>query len=307
VLFRSQDEDRPTIFLGLSGAMVPAGMKKVISLMVAENMIDVLVSTGANMYHDVVEAFGVYHYEGSPDVNDRELYECGVDRIYDVFANEKQYRKVDYKIMRLADQIVKTEASMSSRRFLQLLGEYIDQKAAANDKEDSIVWNCWKYHVPLFIPALNDSSIGLGVTQHYANQLNKGLKPLLIDPIRDNYEIFQLKKSSKKSGVIYVGGGVPKNYIQQTAYLQDLFGVPDSGHDYGFQLTTDRPEWGGLSGCTFKEALSWGKEKPNGMYSTCYCDATIALPLVVKTVYERSSEALKRRSRLKFDFDKLKS
>jgi deoxyhypusine synthase len=297
-----KDEERPTIFLGLAGAMVPAGMKKVISFMVIENMIDVIVSTGANMYHDVVEALGGHHYAGSPDVDDRTLYESNIDRIYDVFADEKKYREVDNEIMCLADEMVKTEKVMSSRRFLYLLGEYIDQSNSTGDKEDSIVWNGWKYNVPIFVPALNDSSIGLGITQHYVRYVQKGLKPLTIDAIRDNYEIFQIKRASKKTGVIYVGGGVPKNYIQQTAYLQDIFGLPDSGHDYGFQLTTDRPEWGGLSGATFKEGLSWGKERPRGMYATCYCDATISLPLVVKAVLETISKDLRYRTKLNFTF-----
>lgn len=298
-----KDKDRPTIFLGLAGAMVPAGMKRVISLMVVENMIDVIVSTGSNMYHDTAEALGGYHYMGSPDVDDRELYESGVDRIYDVFADEKKYREIDNKIMALADETVKNEPVISSRRFLYHLGKYIDQSSSQDDKEDSIVWNCWKHNVPIFVPALNDSSIGLGITQHYVSYIQKGLKPLVIDEIRDNYEIFQIKKASKKTGVIYVGGGVPKNYIQQTAYLEDIFGVPDSGHYYGFQLTTDRPEWGGLSGATFKEGLSWGKERPRGMYATCYCDATISLPLVVKAALEVSSKDLRRRTRLNFKFD----
>jgi len=94
---------------------------------------------------------------------------------------------------------------------------------------------------------------------------------------------------------------VPKNYIQQTAYLQDMFGVPDAGHDYGFQMTTDSPQWGGLSGCTFREGLSWGKEKSGGKYSTCYCDATIVLPLIVKATLERCKNSEKRRKlQLKF-------
>jgi deoxyhypusine synthase len=298
-----KDEERPTIFLGLAGAMVPAGMKKVISYMVIKNMIDVIVSTGANMYHDVVEALGGHHYIGSADIDDRVLYEHSIDRIYDVFADEKKYRDVDNEIMALADEAAKSCTVMSSRQFLALLGEYIDNSHSTGDKEGSIVWNCWKHRVPIFIPALNDSSIGLGITQHYVKYLQKGLTPLSIDAIQDNYEIFQIKKASEKTGVIYVGGGVPKNYIQQTAYLQDLFGIPDSGHDYGVQLTTDRPEWGGLSGATFKEGLSWGKERPKGMYATCYCDATISLPIMVKAALETVPPDSARKTRLNFQFD----
>jgi deoxyhypusine synthase len=148
---------------------------------------------------------------------------------------------------------------------------------------------------------MSDSSLGLGITQHYIKALDEGRQPLIIDEMRDNVEILQIKKNAKKTGVIYVGGGVPKNYIQQTAYLEDMFGIPDAEHDYGFQITTDSPQWGGLSGCTFKEAISWGKEKPGGKYATCYCDATIALPLIVKSTLERCKD-LDKRKRLNYKF-----
>jgi deoxyhypusine synthase len=296
-----EDPDEPTIFLGLAGAMVPAGMKKVISTMVKRKMVNVIVTTGANAYHDLVESFGHYHYKGSPDVNDVELYHCGIDRIYDTFGDEETYRLIDKKIVTLADEIKAKNSglvTMSSREFLYELGGLIDREGEENEKESSFLWNCWQHKVPVFVPALCDSSIGLGLTRHYINSTKKGLKPLIIDQIKDNHEIFEIKKSSKKTGVIYIGGGVPKNYIQQTAYLEETFGVSNRGHDYGFQITTDRPEWGGLSGCTFKEGVSWGKDKHTGEFIACYCDATIALPLIVKAVLERleNSAAMKRRT-----------
>jgi deoxyhypusine synthase len=296
-----EDPDNPTVFLGLAGAMVPAGMKKVISTMVKKKMVNVIVTTGANAYHDLVESFGHYHYKGSPEVNDVELYRCGIDRIYDTFAEEEKYRLIDEKIMMLADgiRVRNPEAApMSSREFLYELGVLINEEGQEGEKENSFLWNCWRHKVPVFVPALCDSSIGLGLTRHYANSIKKGLKPLLIDQIRDNQEIYEIKKSSKKTGVIYVGGGVPKNYIQQTSYLEGIFGARNRGHDYGFQITTDRPEWGGLSGCTFKEGVSWGKDKHTGEFVACYCDATIALPLIVKAVLERldAAPAMKRRT-----------
>ncbi len=291
-----EDPKRPVIFLGLAGAMVPAGMKKLISLLVKKKMVDVIVSTGANMYHDTVEALGSHHYVGWPEVDDRELYKHGIDRIYDTFANEKEYRAIDRKIQGLADKLAIDEPNgMSSRRFMSYLGEFIHRNGDNEEKKDSVVWNSWRAHIPIFVPALCDSSLGLAVTQHYVQSLQEGKKPLLIDQIRDNYEIFCIKKAAKKTGVIYVGGGVPKNYIQQTAYLEDLFGIPNSGHDYGIQITTDRPEWGGLSGCTFREGMSWGKERPKGKYVACYCDATIAFPLVVRAVLETCKSIDKRK------------
>ncbi|MDQ1280415.1 MAG: Deoxyhypusine synthase [Thermoproteota archaeon] len=297
-----EDKDRPTIFLGLAGAMVPAGMKGVVSTMVKKNMVDVIVSTGANMYHDVVEALGEHHYLGSPEADDVLLHDEGIDRIYDTYADESRFRMVDNMIMSHADELAEEGVTgISSRFFLESLGKFIDGKGSTEDKKQSIVWNCWKSNIPIFVPALSDSSIGLALTQHYIGHLEKKEKPIVIDEIKDNYEIFQFKKEAPKTGVIYVGGGVPKNYIQQTAYLQDLFGMPDAEHDYGFQLTTDSPQWGGLSGCTFKEGFSWGKEGPGGKYTACYCDATIALPLIVKATLERC-KSLGKRERLNIKF-----
>jgi len=297
-----EDPGRPTVFLGIAGAMVPAGMKGIIATMIKRNMVDVIVSTGANMYHDLVEALGEHHYLGSPEVDDRDLYRQQIDRIYDTYADESKFRMFDNMVMSLANEMTKNNVErLSSRQFLTLLGDFLESRGQHDDKKDSIIWNCWRHVVPIFVPALNDSSLGLALTQHYIASIDENITPLVIDQIQDNYEIFQIKKKSEKSGVIYVGGGVPKNYIQQTAYLQDLFGVPDSGHDYGFQLTTDSPQWGGLSGATFREGLSWGKQKSEGLYVTCHCDATIALPLIVKAALERC-ENLDSRSRYELPF-----
>jgi len=297
-----KDKDRPTIFLGLAGAMVPAGMGGVVVTLVKKRMVDVIVSTGANMYHDIVGALGEPHYIGSPEVEDSLLYQHSIDRIYDTFADEEKFREVDRMIERFADRLALEKLEgISSRYLFYRLGGFVDRNGSAEDRNKSIVWNCWKEKVPIFVPALNDSSVGLALTQHYVNAADKGLRPVVVDGIKDNEEIFKIKLNSKKTGVIYIGGGVPRNYIQQTAYLQDLFGRPDSGHFYGIQITTDRPEWGGLSGCTFKEGISWGKEKPEGCFSVCYCDATIALPIIVKAVLERCVD-LPIRGRLTIDY-----
>ncbi|MEM2111357.1 MAG: deoxyhypusine synthase family protein [Candidatus Bathyarchaeia archaeon] len=294
-----EDPDRPVIFLGLAGAMVPGGMKKVISTVIIRNMVDVIVSTGANMFHDFVEAFGGHHYVGSPDADDTKLRDEGIDRIYDTYVDESVIGKIASVLTSLADNMVDEDAkNISSRSFMYKLGELIDKSGSTEDKKDSIIWNCWKHEVPIFVPALNDSAIGLAITEHYIKYVENGRDPITIDQIRDNYEILQIKKSASKTGVIYIGGGVPKNYIQQTAFLERYFSLPNVEHEYGFQITTDSPQWGGLSGCTFKEGISWGKEKHAGKYVTCYCDATIAFPLVVKATLERCKNL--KRDRLKF-------
>ncbi len=262
-------------------------------------MVDVIVSTGANMYHDLVGVLGEPHYIGSPEIDDRILYQHGIDRIYDTYADEEKFRQIDKMVEEFADGLASEDlGNISSRYLFHRLGEFSEKKGIGGFKEKSIIWNCWKEGVPIFVPALNDSSIGLALTQHYVKAGKEGAGTLTVDGIKDNEEIFHIKMESKKSGVIYVGGGVPKNYIQQTAYLQDLFGIPNSGHSYGIQITTDRPEWGGLSGCTFKEGVSWGKEKSEGQFVACYCDATIALPLIVKAVLERCEDLASREKML---------
>jgi deoxyhypusine synthase len=297
-----EDTNRPTVFLSLAGAMVPAGMKGVVTTTVRRRMVDVLVSTGANMYHDFVEAFGEHHYVGSPDADDALLRKEGIDRIYDTFANEEKFGAVENMVTYYADKLaVDKVGSVSSRQFLHGLGELIDQKAPGEHKKGSVIWNCWKEGVPIFVPALNDSSLGLAITEHHIQFAKKGQSPLVIDQIKDNVEILGIKRAAPKTGVIYIGGGVPKNYVQQTAFLERHFGIPDAEHEYGIQITTDSPQWGGLSGCTFREGISWWKEKPGGKYATCYCDATIAFPLIVKAALERCRN-LERRKRLKFEF-----
>jgi len=288
-----KDPDDTRIFLGLAGALIPAGIKKVVSTLIRKGMVNVIVTTGSNAYHDLVEALGYYHYKGSQYADDEELHEKGVDRIYDTFAYENEFLAVDEKVAVLADKIMQKTpdiSPMSSKDFSRRLGEFIDKEGVEGEKENSFLWNAWRHRVPIFTPALCDSSIGLALTKHYVTSHEKQKPSLIIDQIKDNVEIYEFKKTSKKTGVIYLGGGVPKNYIQQTAYLEGLFGEKGRGHDYGFQITTDRPEWGGLSGCTFKEGVSWGKIKDEQNFVTCYCDVTIAFPLIVRAVLESLEE-----------------
>lgn len=285
------DPERPTVFLGLAGAMVPGGMRKVVRDMLAHNLVDVVVSTGANLYHDFCEAVGVPPYIGSPHANDLELRELRVDRVYDTFLDEDELRKVDELIYRMAEQL--EPRVYSSREYLRELGSCLSD-------EDSILYTAAKLDVPIFCPALNDSAIGLALSKYYLARREAGEPAFTIDPIRDNVEIAQIKMKSSKTGVFFVGGGVPKNYVQQLAIALEIFGLPDKGHSYGIQITTDDPKWGGLSGCTFSEAQSWGKFSKDARKSTVYADATIALPLLVGAVLQNCGEELKRRERLRF-------
>jgi deoxyhypusine synthase len=273
------EDDSCTIMLGLSGAMIPAGMQEVIRELILRRYVDVIVSTGANMFHDACEHLNVHHYRGHHHVDDVELFSKGIDRIYDVFAYEKEFRDVDSAISGFAEEI--SPYSGSSRDFTERLGKWLLEK---NPGGKSVLSDCAKAGVPVFIPALCDSSIGIGLLM----ARRKGID-VSVDQIADIDEITKIVEGSKRTGVIYVGGGVPKNFIQQTQVIASIHNAGKEGHHYAIQYTTDSPHWGGLSGCTFEEAISWGKETPDCRNVQCFCDATIALPVVVSGLISKNA------------------
>jgi deoxyhypusine synthase len=265
-----QDPDC-TIFFGLSGAMIPGGMQACLMEMIRHHFVDVVVSTGANIFHDICEHVGIRHYLGHHSANDTELYERGIDRIYDVFAFEEEFRQVDRGIAEFGESIAPFRGS--SREFIERYGEYLIRE---HPGRESFVSTCIIEKVPIFIPALSDSSIGIGLLIARRRGFDVD-----IDQVMDADEITRLVEDAKKTGVVYVGGGVPKNFIQQTQVIGSIHEKDLGGHDYAIQYTTDAPHWGGLSGCTFDEAISWGKESPGTLQVQCYVDATIALPIVI--------------------------
>jgi deoxyhypusine synthase len=266
-----------TIFLGLSGAMIPAGMQTCIRELIAHRYIDVIVSTGANVFHDICEHLGVRHYLGYSHADDQVLLKQGIDRIYDVFAYEEEFRKVDQFIARFAEDIAPFQGS--SPEFIERLGERIIRE---QPEGRSFVADAVRHRVPIFVPAICDSSIGIGLVI----ARRKGVM-VHVDQIADTDQIAILVEKAEKTGVIYIGGGVPKNFIQQTQVIASIHDPQICGHDYAIQYTTDAPHWGGLSGCTFEEAISWGKEAPEAPRVQCFCDATIALPLVTSALTAR--------------------
>lgn len=266
-------DDEAVIFLGLAGALVPAGMRKIIVDLIRYHFVDVLVSTGANLYHDFFEALGYHHYVGSESANDGELRQAKVDRIYDTFASDIEFGQAEERIAKIASGL--EQRVYSSREFLECLSAEIDDG-------ESILCTALREGVPIFCPALCDSAIGIALTQHYVRSNSE--PRLIIDQIRDNFEILQIKREAIKTGALYLGGGVPKNYIQQLTPMLDTFDVEGEGHQYFVQLTTEDPKFGGLSGCTAAEAESWGKVAGDRLAATAYVDATIGLPLLAGAV-----------------------
>jgi deoxyhypusine synthase len=270
----------------------------VIRDMIEMKLIDVIVSTGANIFHDLFESFGYRHYVGSEEDDDDDLRRHRIVRVYDALMDDQEINQVIQLLSKVPDEL--KEKVVSSRRYLEVLGRRIKDKG-------SILKAASRYGVPVFIPALSDSSIGIGLTflHHQKKAPSEGI---LIDQIRDSFEIAQLKKMASVTGAIYIGGGVPKNYIQQLGPVNELLFQKESGHRYAFQVTTDDPKWGGLSGCTFEEAKSWGKIEKRSSYAAVYMDATVALPLLVGAILQEGKVYRERkRRRFLWEGDRLKS
>lgn len=271
-IWKQMLSDDTTICMGLAGAMVPAGMRKIIVYLIENRLIDCLVSTGANLFHDIHETLGRFHWLGSPAVSDTALKNLGIDRIYDTFALEGEFYKADSFVMEFGRTLDESQ-SYSTREFLALLGKKLREKG----KERGILTTAAEAGVPVFCPAVGDSSIGIALGILY----KKEKKRIHLDPVKDVSETAHLVMHSKKTGVIFVGGGTPKNFLQQTEVTGGYMGGEMQGHTYAIQLTADAPHWGGLSGCTFEEAQSWGKIHKKARMVTVHVDATIALPLLV--------------------------
>lgn len=287
-----QDKDRPTILLGLSGALIAGGLRKIIRDLVANNMVDAIVSTGAIIYQDIYQARGYNHFKGSSDADDCELRDLYIDRIYDTYVDETKFWETDVWIGKFADSI--DPRNYSTREFLSLLGSQIDDN-------NSILYTANKYGVPIFCPAINDSSIGIGLTDHYHRMKIQNKSHVSIDSIRDNYELTQIVVKSPKTAAIYVGGGVPKNYINDSIVMAYIFGFETGGHAYAFQVTTANSYDGGLSGSTLSEATSWGKVNKKATHAMAFVESTISMSLIAG--YALQENLSKNRTRLQYNWN----
>ncbi len=252
------------VFLGIAGPLVPGGMREIIIGMIENKWVDVVVTTGATLTHDLGEALGYRHYQGSADADDAELHKKGFDRIYESYMPNKIYEGMEDFI---AENFDKLKNKKSIREFLWELGRLTPKK--------SILKSCFENKIPVFCPAISDSGIGLMVW----GQLAKG-KSIATSAFGDLKEIIDIAWTTKKAGVIYFGGGVPKNYIQQAMQFA-------KSASYGVQITMDRPEPGGSSGAELKEGISWGKLNPKAKFVDLICDATIAMPIIYSALKER--------------------
>ena len=260
-------------------------------------MIDVIVSTGAIIVdQDFFEALGFKHYQGSPQANDDELMKKGIDRIYDTLIDEDDLRVCDMTIKEIADAI--PPRAYSSREFIRLMGKFLQKK-----KIPSVVLAAYRQEVPIFVPAFSDSSAGFGLVCHQWKKKDSG--KVTIDSVKDFLELTKIKISTKETGLLMIGGGVPKNFAQDVTVSADILGKKVSMHKYAVQITVADERDGALSGSTLKEAHSWGKVDA-GHEQMVFSEATIAFPLMASYAYHKGSWKNRKPKKFNTLLDKLK-
>ena len=286
---RMLDPDQDvTICLTIAGAMTPAGVGGSILSLMERGAIDFIVSTGANLYHDIHHALNYALHRGTFKLSDTDLHEAGVIRIYDVLFRDEVLLDTD----RFLRECFKTfpQRPMSTAELHHLIGERLLELGVA--PEYSIVAQAAKWNVPLYTSSPGDSSIGMNLARH---QLDGN--GLTIDPFYDVHETTAIVHAATRNGVIILGGGSPKNfYLQTQPQLWEVLGINKGGHDFFIQITQDAPHWGGLSGATPSEAVSWGKIKPEMLEDTVvvYADTTVAFPLIAAYAISRAAPRTRR-------------
>ena len=260
--------------------MVPAGMRSLVTYLIRRRMIDVLVTTGATLYHDAYETIGGKHFQGTDQIDNVMLRKQRIDRVYDVYADERKFYELDVMIEKNFSSRLQSGRPYSSREVLYEFGKWVSEMAR---DRDGICVAAYESGVPVFVPSYCDS--GMGFSLMFANRRRK--RHIIVDHMRDVDESSRITEKSNHTSVIIVGGGVPKNFIQQTAVIASYQTRHDRTHDFAIQFTTDVPQWGGLSGSTFEEAQSWGKYNPHAKMVQCFADATIALPIVTQALSQR--------------------
>ena len=278
--------DDCTIFLGVAGALSAGGLRLVIAHLLTHRYVDCLVSTGANLYHDLHETRGRRHYIGSPAEDDAALQKERIDRVYDTYASEAEFCDNDEWIA--AFTMTLERRPYTSREFLYRLGEHLWKETG----NDGILTAAYRAQVPIFCPAIADSSIGMGISQARHREASAGQ----IDIIGDVIESANLVIRRPRTASIVLGGGTPKNFINQASVQAEFYDDRITGHRYAVQIVTDVPHFGGASGSSLEEARSWGKLATDAEQVTVHADATIVLPLLASALATSESDVVRRKA-----------
>lgn len=278
-------QDDVTIFLGMAGALSAGGLRLIVAHLILNRYVDCLVSTGANLYHDLHETRGQRHYVGSAHADDAALAEDRIDRVYDTYASEEEFISNDNWI---ADFTASIEPRpYTSREFLYLLGGHLWQTTG----REGILTAAYRANVPIFCPAIADSSIGMGLSQARQKRPGTGY----IDIIGDIVESANLIIRRPRTASVVLGGGTPKNFINQASVQAEYYSEEVGGHRYALQIVTDVPHFGGASGSSLEEAQSWGKLATDSTKVSVQADATIALPILTSALATTAPPLLAKR------------
>ena len=272
-------QDDVTIFLGMAGALSAGGLRMIVAHLITYRYVDCLVSTGANLYHDLHETRGQHHYVGSAHADDAALAQERIDRVYDTFASEEEFIGNDNWIARFAATLEKRP--YTSREFLYLLGGHLWRTT----RQDGILTAAFRANIPIFCPAIADSSIGMGLSQARQHVPGTGY----IDIVGDIVESANVIIRRPRTASVVLGGGTPKNFINQASVQAEFYSDEVGGHRYALQIVTDVPHFGGASGSSLEEAQSWGKLSVESDKVSVQADATIALPLLASALATSAS------------------
>jgi len=288
-----------TNWLTLAGSSSAGGCMQVYIDMVRFNMIDCIVSTGASIIDmDFFEALGFKHYKGTPFVDDGMLRSLYIDRIYDTYIDEEELQHCDATIKKIADSL--EPRPYSSREFLWETGKWLTKNAI---KKDSLLQTCYEHGVPVFVPAFSDCSAGFGLVMHQLERIKEGKPYVTIDSIADFRELTQIKIQAKNSGLFMVGGGVSKNFAQDTVVCAECQGLEVPMHQYAVQITVADVRDGACSSSTLKEASSWGKVS-TVHEQMVYAEATTVVPLIASYAYHKGDWKNRKRYRWAGLFEK---
>jgi deoxyhypusine synthase len=281
------------VILCLAGSLISAGLQKVFVDMIRNNMVDAIVSTGANIVdQDFFEALGFRHYIAGDEYKygngDGDLRELMIDRIYDTFIDEEELRICDETTEKIINSLI--PRPYSSREIIHEMGAYLERegRTPAKGNNDSIVFAAYEKGVPIFCPAFSDCSAGFGFVAH--QHARRGKAMVSIDSAKDFYELTQLKIANPTTGLLMIGGGVPKNFAQDIVVAAEILGVDAPMHKYAIQVTVADSRDGALSGSTLKEASSWGKVDTT-FEQMVYAEATLVLPLIAGYALHKKAAA----------------
>ena len=286
--------DNTTIFVAASGALIPAGMRRLLAYVIKNRFVDVLVLSGPLIFHDLHETLGRQHFQAHPSMTEAELESAQIGRMWDLLASEEEYREANEWVGGFTNQLDQTRP-YSTREFLHLLGRELSEIAT----EDGVLTAAYKSRAPIFCPAIADSAITVGI----ANERFEKKNNFQFDLVQDMLDLTQIAARARVSGVLNIGGGTSRSFLQHMESATDLYKTPARGHKYAVQITSEGPHPGGRANAPAgDESLIFGKLARGATTAHVNCDATIALPILITSLSQTAAKYLKGRKRPNFTF-----